>query len=237
MNKILKIATFAAAVMIAAPATAGSTSLLNTVEYQTNSLDALPQWQRTLSKIGQEQKGYKACAKSASACGSKAMQAWQAMIKQQKGASQIDQLREVNSFINQWRYRADSNNYGKSDYWASPSEFFKRSGDCEDYAIAKYVTLRQMGFSADQLRLVVVKDVRRDLAHAVLAAYVGNDVFILDNLSSKVLPQSSVADYAPYYSVNEKARWAHAAAPASSNVASLSKAGGKLTAKSLFSKS
>ena len=163
------------------------------------------------------------------------------MIKQQQGVRQIDQLRTVNSFINQWHYRADERNYGKSDYWASPSEFFKRSGDCEDYAIAKFVTLRQMGFSADQLRLVVVNDVRRNLAHAVLAAYVGHNVYILDNLNNQVRPQSSVSEYAPYYSVNEQARWAHAAAPASSNVASMAKAdapaGGRLTAKSLFSKS
>lgn len=241
MNTILKVAAFAAAFVIATPAMAGSANLFNTVEYQTNSLDALPQWQRTLSKIERERKSYRDCAKNERHCGSRAVQAWQAMIRQQQGARQIDQLHQVNNFINQWHYRADGQNYGKSDYWASPAEFFRRSGDCEDYAIAKYVTLRQMGFSADQLRLVVVKDTRRDLAHAVLAAYVGNDVYILDNLSNKVRPQSAVSDYAPYYSVNENARWAHAAAPVSSKVASMTNddapASGRPTAKSLFSKS
>lgn len=240
MNKILKVAVFTA-FMINTPAVADATSLFNTIEHRTNSLDALPQWQKTLSKIEREQVSYRECAKQSSACGSQAVHAWQTMIKQQQGARQTNQLHAVNSFINQWRYRADQQNYGRSDYWASPAEFFRRSGDCEDYAIAKYVTLRQLGFSADQLRLVVVKDTRRNLAHAVLAAYVGNEVYILDNLSNKVRAQKNVPEYAPYYSVNEQARWAHAAAPASSNVASVAKvdapASGRPTAKSLFSKS
>jgi len=128
--------------------------------------------------------------------------------------SQIDQLKAANGFINQWRYRTDSYNYKTSDYWASPTEFFSRSGDCEDYAIAKYVTLRQMGFSADQLRLVVVKDLNRNLAHAVLAAYVDGEVYILDNVNGQVRLQADVTEYAPYYSVNEQSRWAHAAMPA-----------------------
>ena len=240
MNKILKIAIFAA-FMANIPAVAHATSLFNTIEHKTSSLDALPQWRNTLSKIEREQVSYRTCAERLNSCGSRAMQAWQTMIKQQQGARQIDQLQVVNSFINQWRYRADQRNYGKSDYWASPAEFFRRSGDCEDYAIAKYVTLRQMGFDADQLRLVVVRDIRRDLAHAVLAVYVGNEVYILDNLSNKVRAQENVPEYAPYYSVNEQARWAHAAAPTSSKVASAAKidapASGRPTAKSLFSKS
>ena len=73
---------------------------------------------------------------------------------------------------------------------------------------------------------MVVKDVKRGLAHAVLAAYVDGDVFILDNVTNDIRSQAAVAEYVPYYSVNEQARWAHAAAPA--NVAS---------AADLFSKS
>ncbi|MGI9499631.1 MAG: transglutaminase-like cysteine peptidase, partial [Geminicoccaceae bacterium] len=83
------------------------------------------------------------------------------------------------------------------------------SGDCEDYAIMKYVSLRQLGFEAEQMRLVVVRDVLRDLAHAVLAVHVDQEVFILDNLFQAVLPQHMVNQYLPYYSVNENARFSH----------------------------
>ena len=233
MNTLLKVAVFAAAFLIATPAIAGSTKLFNTVEFQSNSLEALPQWQRALAKIERERQGYAKCARNEHACGSRAISAWQGMIRKLRGSHRIEQLDHVNRFINQWQYRPDRRNYGRSDYWASPGEFFSRSGDCEDYAIAKYVTLRQMGFSADQLRLVVVNDTRRDIAHAVLAAYVGGDVYILDNLSNQVRSQSVVSEYAPYYSVNEKARWAHklAAIPGGKAPA------GGLSAKTLFSKS
>jgi predicted transglutaminase-like cysteine proteinase len=210
MNAFAKAALFAFAALgctMASPAAADAPALFNTIEYRTNDLDALPKWKATLKRIAQEQSYY---AESRS----KPVRAWQAMIRGQRGKSQVAQLKSVNSFINQWRYRSDSYNYQTSDYWASPAEFFSRSGDCEDYAIAKYVTLRQMGFQAEQLRLVVVKDLVRDLAHAVLAAYVDGNVFILDNVNGKVRPQAAVTEYAPYYSVNEEARWAHAAVPA-----------------------
>ena len=210
MNTFAKAAIIAIVTLgcaIASPAAADAPALFNTIEYRTNDLDALPKWKATLSRIAKE-KSYYAESRS------KAVQAWQAMIHGQKGKGQIAQLKSVNRFINQWRYRSDSYNYKTSDYWASPAEFFSRSGDCEDYAIAKYVTLRQMGFEAEQLRLVVVKDLVRDLAHAILAAYVDGNIFILDNVNNDVRLQADVAEYAPYYSVNEYARWAHAAAPA-----------------------
>ncbi|MGI9416430.1 MAG: transglutaminase-like cysteine peptidase [Geminicoccaceae bacterium] len=212
MNNFAKAAILAIAAVgttLAAPAAAQSPALFNTVEYRTNDLDALPKWKATLAKVAKERKTYATSS-------SKAVKAWQAMIRGNSGERQIDQLKTVNHFINQWRYRADNYNYKQSDYWASPAEFFSRSGDCEDYAIAKYVTLRQMGFSANQLRLVVVKDLNQNLAHAVLAAYVDDEVFILDNVNGRVRPQAEVTEYAPYYSVNEQARWAHAAAPAAS---------------------
>lgn len=216
MNIIAKAAALAIVALgstLSIPAAAQSPALFNTVEYRTNDLGALPKWQAAMQKIAKEQKTY---ANSAS----KAVRAWQAMIRENRGNRQIEQIETVNRFINQWRYRSDSYNYKQSDYWASPAEFFTRSGDCEDYAIAKYATLRQMGFGAEQLRLVVVQDVVRDLAHAVLAVYVDGDVFILDNVTSEVRSQADVAEYAPYYSVNEQARWAHAAPAAAAKMAS-----------------
>lgn len=221
-TKATMIAIAALGSVVATPAAAQAPALFNTVEYRTNDLNALPQWKATLNKIAKEQTTYAASS-------SKAVKAWQAMIRENAGGSQIDQLHAVNGFVNKWRYRTDDNNYGKSDYWASPAEFFSRSGDCEDYAITKYVTLRQMGFSADQLRLVVVKDLNRNLAHAVLAAYVDGDVYILDNVNGQVRLQAEVTEYAPYYSVNEQARWAHAAMPAASTKVA--------SAAGLFSKS
>lgn len=194
------------------PSGAGAASfppLFDTVEYRSTSLAALPQWQRVLDEIAEETSIYQGCARAEIACEPRALLAWQAMLKGQEGNDPVAQLRAVNRFVNRWQARTDQDNYDKIDYWASPLTFLKHSGDCEDYAIMKYTSLRQLGFGAEQLRLVVVRDVLRDLAHAVLAVHVDDDVFILDNQFQAVLPQHMVSQYLPYYSVNENARFSH----------------------------
>ena len=134
---------------------------------------------------------------------------WEELKAKAKGLSKLDQVKLVNSFWNRWPYREDREVYGKPDYWAIPSEFRKNSGDCEDYSIAKYFTLRALGFPIDQLRIVVVMETIRNIAHAVLVVYLDGEAYVLDNLSTNVLPHSRLRNYVPQYSVNEEYRWAH----------------------------
>ena len=211
MNKAITALAALAALLAMAPSAAGAApSLFGTTEFRAESLAALPKWQRTLRRIEQERSTYEACSRSSEACPSPGVAAWQSMIRDQIGRPALDQLSAVNRFLNGWRYQVDEQNYGRRDYWATPLEFLRQSGDCEDYAIVKYVTLRQLGFAPAQLRLVVVRDVVRDLAHAVLAVYLDDEVYVLDNLTNAILPQERVTHYVPYYSVNETTRWAHA---------------------------
>ena len=210
MNAIVKaVAALAALLAFSASAAASSPSLFGSVEFRAQSLAALPQWQKTLARIETERPVHLACARAAASCPSRSVLAWQSLIKGQIGRARIEQISAVNQFFNNWQYKTDEENYGRRDHWATPLEFLSRSGDCEDYAIAKYVTLRQLGFPAERLRVVVVRDVLRDLAHAVLAVYVGDQVYILDNLTRAVLPHERVTQYVPYYSINETTRWAH----------------------------
>jgi predicted transglutaminase-like cysteine proteinase len=204
-------ATFlaAAAGLVACEAEATPATLFGTAEFRAEALDALPQWQRALARMSAEDEVARGCASDPRRCPSRATTAWGSLLRGLEGETRARQVREVNRFVNQWSYRADIDNYGRSDYWATPFEFFRRSGDCEDYVIAKYRSLRLLGMPADQLRMVVVQDVARDLPHAVLAVYLGPDVLILDNLSDAVLPQGRINHYVPYYSINETARWAH----------------------------
>lgn len=184
-------------------------NLFGTAEFRAASLAALPQWQSTLARIEDERSTYDACRHDADACPTRGARAWQAIIRDAERQTPMEQLRTVNRFLNGWRYTPDAKNYGRRDYWATPLEFLGRSGDCEDYAIIKYVSLRQLGFDAERLRVVVVRDTGRDIAHAVLAVYLDDDVYILDNLSRAVLSQDDVTQYVPYYSINERSRWAH----------------------------
>lgn len=98
--------------------------------------------------------------------------AWQQLIKDLDGQSDIQKLQRVNAFFHQnVRYRTDQQLYGMEDYWATPLETLGHGlGDCEDYAIAKYITLRKAGLTDQQLRLIYVRaNVRgRIEAHMVL---------------------------------------------------------------------
>ncbi len=121
----------------------------------------------------------------------------------------MPQVNSVNSFFNRWPYKLDQDLYGVSEYWASPLEFLRRSGDCEDYSIAKFFALRQLGIGNDQLRVVILFDRIRNIGHAVLAVYEGSEILILDSLSDAVLPHWRYKHYQPQYSMNETTRWAH----------------------------
>lgn len=123
--------------------------------------------------------------------------------------NKMELLRYVNSFWNTWPYVEDIVNWGQEDYWEIPAEFLKKSGDCEDYSIIKYFTLKELGVPPESMRVVVVRDTIRNFAHAVLVVYLNDDAFILDNLSNSVLSHTKVRQYSPQYSVNEFGRWAH----------------------------
>ena len=184
-------------------------ALFGTAEFRAESHAALPKWREVLAGIESEKGTYERCGSDPDACPSRSVMAWEALLEGLQGAEPREQVRKINRFVNQWRYRSDSENFGKSDYWATPLEFMKNSGDCEDYAITKYVSLRRVGIPAERLRMVVVQDTLRDLAHAVLAVYLEDEIVILDNLTNAVLPHDRIFQYVPYYSVNETTRWAH----------------------------
>ncbi len=134
---------------------------------------------------------------------------WDEFKAKAEKLSPLDQLKMVNSFWNQWPYREDRDVYGKSDYWAIPAQFRKNSGDCEDYSIVKYFTLRALGFTPEQMRIVVLMETIRNMAHAVLVVYLDGDAYVLDNLSKNVLSHTRYKNYLPQFSVNEKNRWVH----------------------------
>ena len=184
--------------------------LFGTREFRAASLAALPQWRGVLERVEAERPRWRECALDPARCPGRGAAAWRALLKSLDGAPLIEQLHAVNRFANQYRYKPDEQNWGKSDHWATPLEFLARSGDCEDYAIFKYLSLRELGVPADRLRLVVLKDTLRDLAHAVLAVRDDDgQIWILDNVTNAVLRHDRLGHYVPYYSVNEEARWAH----------------------------
>jgi len=194
---------------LAAANAATPVALFRTAEIRADSHAGLKQWQAVLARIRDEQDAYAICRNDTPACPSPGVRLWQRHLTELREFTLDEQIIRVNRFVNKWRYRPDMKLHGRSDYWASPLEFFSRSGDCEDYAIAKYVSLRLLGVPDDRMRVVVVHDQIRNLAHAVLVVYTGDTAVVLDNLTNAVLPHDRVVNYTPYYSVNADTRWAH----------------------------
>ena len=122
----------------------------------------------------------------------------------------MDLLRYVNRYWNQSPYVDDLINWGQEDYWETPDEFVRLAGDCEDYAIVKYFTLRELGMDADHMRIIVVKDAMRSLPHAVLGVELGGRVMVLDNIYNAIVPFTKLRQYTPQYCLNETAAWVFA---------------------------
>jgi len=135
---------------------------------------------------------------------------WQELIARNQGLDEQSQLMLVNNFFNKTPFRADDEVWGKTDYWATPIEMLSIDGaDCEDYSIAKYVTLREMGVPIEKLRITYVKALDLNQAHMVLAYYASPDAepVILDNLIDRIETASQRSDLAPVYSFNGDGLW------------------------------
>ena len=118
---------------------------------------------------------------------------------------------QVNAIMNKKRYIEDADNYGKSDYWATPVEFFKRGGDCEDFAIAKYTALRTLGVPDNRMRIAIVQDQKKNIPHAVLIVYTDTGAMILDNQIKTATKATKIKHYKPIFSINQSAWWLHTA--------------------------
>lgn len=163
-------------------------------ESKQNSVQLFPKWTNMLKEYKQESE---ICTDGN--CNSD----WKAFINQNKNKSdKIALLDKVNNFINKVAYKDDN-----GDKWASPAEFMKNGGDCEDYAIAKYMLLKEMGVSSSDMRVVVLNDSLKGQMHAVLQVDLVDDSYILDIEAPKIFRISDNRHYSPLYAINEKNWW------------------------------
>ncbi len=184
-------------------------SFLNSQEVRSTNTRVFAKWRAALQRYSEErvrEQARKCTATFFKACHYKD---WQKFLDEIRGENKWDQLTAVNRYMNTRRYISDSRNWGVTDYWATPGEFMARSGDCEDFAIAKYLSLRQLGWSEDELRVAVVRDLSLKVNHAVLIVYFDGRTWMLDNQIRRVVETESVRHYRPVFSINEKYWWRH----------------------------
>lgn len=136
---------------------------------------------------------------------------WKTMLQGLKGKPLMEQVDAVNRFINAYPYVEDIVNWGVDDYWETPYEMQQRNaGDCEDYAISKFMSLRALGVSNDLMRVEIVQDLNLGgVIHAILIVFVGDQVYVLDNQIKQVIRAVDIYHYRPVYSINEAHWWRH----------------------------
>lgn len=180
-------------------------------------LSMFPRWSGMLTRYAKEK------AAAALPCGSSTRQAcglqrWLRSLEDLRDMDKRAQIREVNRRLNARPYvHDDVRLWGVGNYWETPGEFLDRSGDCKDYAIAKFMALREIGFSNEDLRVVVLHDANLRADHAVLVVYLDAQALVLDNLARDIVPAASIRHYRPYYSINETTWWLHVPASGSAS--------------------
>ncbi|MCS6786736.1 MAG: transglutaminase-like cysteine peptidase [Thiobacillaceae bacterium] len=140
---------------------------------------------------------------------------WRELVRTIHGLPEEQRVERVNRFFNRIPNRTDQEHWGRADYWATPLELLvTHGGDCEDFALAKYFTLRAAGVPDERLRVTYVRawiaSERRLESHMVLAYYPYADAepLILDNLVYEIKPASERTDLTPTLGFNAAGLWA-----------------------------
>lgn len=212
-QRFLRLAVLCGAMtgVISGPAHAAGLSFFDMSEKRSDNVSPFPKWTGMVVRYD-EQEAYSEDGE----CGKLrffpcSVLQWQDMVENLQGQPLMDQLNQVNDWSNEHLYIEDQINWGLDDYWETPHEFMEISGDCEDYAISKYYTMRALGVSADRLRIIILQDLNLGgVIHAVLGVYGKNDeLFILDNQSKRVTPALKIYHYRPIFGINENSWWAY----------------------------
>jgi len=189
---------------------AAGDGLFHSIEVVNDDMRVFTRWTGVLQRMEAE----RAAAHSGGLCRTADYDAcgadrWAALIEPLRDLEPLEQIRRVNAILNRIQYVQDDRNWGVPDYWETPGQFLTRNGDCEDYAIAKYAALRDLGWPVDSLRIVVLQDMNLNIPHAVLAVRLEPEWYILDNQISVPMTDDRIKHYRPVYSINEERWWRH----------------------------
>jgi predicted transglutaminase-like cysteine proteinase len=177
-------------------------------------------WLGAAHRIDDERVQLALCDGDRDHCASEAALKLLAIVDEGRASDGRARLGQINRAINLTIHpMSDLAQYGEIDVWSSPLATFDRgAGDCEDYAIAKFVALRLAGVAAEDLRIVVLHDVLQNEDHAVAAARLDGHWLMLDNRRMAMIDDAHVRNYRPLFVIDETAVMKYLDAP---NVAAL----------------
>ena len=183
-------------------------SVAGTVEIRFDDERRISQWSKVYDQFRSDSRALTHCVQLSGTCSDPVLADWATKLRPLHSLSKRDQIQQVNNLVNELGYQRDRNNYGQSDYWASPREFLTRRGDCEDYAILKYASLIALGHSEQNMRISVGR-ITGIGAHAFLLVGEGQNELTLDNRTNNMTLAAQRYDFVPSHSMNTSYRWAH----------------------------
>ena len=166
-------------------------------------------WRKVAADIRAQEPALLRCLSDATAC-SPAAARFAAIVSEAREHEGRVRLNFVNQRVNNAiRYTSDMTQWTTPDEWSAPFAGGKGSfetglGDCEDYAIAKYVALRAAGVPARHLRVLLVRDNIARLDHAVLAANDDGRWFMLDNRWTAAVEDNEVRRFTPLFALDDQ---------------------------------
>lgn len=166
-------------------------------------------WSALAHDLGDDKVQLALCDGDRTGCASSSAINFLAIVDRAKKRDGLARVGEINRSVNlAIRPVSDLAQYGLFDAWKSALvTFFRGAGDCEDYAVAKYVALREAGVPADKLRIVIVRDELRGGDHAVAAIWFDGRWLILDNRRMAIVEDSYARHYRPLFVFNEDGIW------------------------------
>ena len=179
-------------------------------------------WLRVERKLDDERVQLALCDGDRDRCASPAALRFLAIVDDARSREGRARLGEINRAINlSIRPMSDEAQYGQPDVWSSPLVTFAHgAGDCEDYAIAKFVALRMAGISPDDLRIVIMRDTVHGEDHAVAAARLDGEWLMLDNRRMAMVADANTRNYRPLFVINQDGAMRYADAPLLANLVS-----------------
>ncbi|CCD97479.1 conserved exported hypothetical protein [Bradyrhizobium sp. STM 3809] len=162
-------------------------------------------WQTLARKLEDERVQLALCDGDRERCVSPAALRLLAIVDQGRAKEGRARLGEINRAINLAIHPAsDLAQYGEMDVWASPlATFASLAGDCEDYAIAKFVALRLAGLPPQDLRIIILRDTMRGEDHAVVAARLDGRWLLLDNQRMAMIQDSDARQIRPRFVLDD----------------------------------
>lgn len=196
---ILPILTALLCFIAPSPTWADSHAILGSNPIKRFPSSQLPQWQHILDT--QLQESYNSQSTK--------VQKWNEFIESIQNKPKLRQLMRVNLWFKQFPYKQDNWIYDQDDYWTTPVEFLTKGGDCEDYAIIKYISLRKLGFAAEAMKIAMVYDIYSGTDHSFLIVNHDGTDFVLDSREKMVVARYMKTRYKPHYTFNENHVWTY----------------------------